>query len=493
MLLSVLLFVSGCRKNVGALKKKNADSAAVTNEENQIVENTTVKLAADATDTLNPLLTSSYTLQRIMERVYEPLFAVDSEFNTFGVLAEDITVSADGLSADIKLKNGIVWHDNTAFGSNDVVYTIRNILDGMTSRTCTAINAVSKVNSDTVRIYLNRPVINIAAMLDFPIVKYATVMNPDMSYVPVGTGKYRYAGKISVDEHLFVPFEQYHGAIESENFDLTIVNNHDKLVQMFRAGETDAFFALENETVTAANGKVKIINEPSDKMVYVGINYNNPIFWGQNTRQAVSAVINKQSIVSSILFGHGAVADYAVNPSSYICDGLDMTASYSVDNAEELMKKDGWTMTSKGYYSRAVDGKNQDCIIRILTNENETFVKIADFIENELTAFGINCSVQMMPETEYEALINAGYYDLFIGEKSMGKNMDFYELAAFPNVFTYVNENLEKSIKALSTENNISEKNMLYQRCLKILKEDTPFIPLYFKNTEIFYSEAFGE
>lgn len=492
--LSILLSVSGCRKNVGRLVKKNTVETAVSqNTDSQTPVSTTVKFAADVNDTLNPLFTRSYAAKRIMERVYEPLFATDFEFNTFGVLAEGLTSASDGMSADVTLKKGVIWHNNTAFNSDDVVYTIRCITDGITNIENTVLASASRLNEHSVRIYFKRPVINPAPMLDFPIIKNLTPTTSDMSHTPMGTGRYRYSGKVSVDAHMFIPFESYHGSKASDSFDITVVNSYEKVIQMFRAGETDAFFAGEHETITAANGKTDIVDEYTDKMVYLGINYNNPIFWGVNTRKAIASIINKELIVSSILFGRAKAADSPVHPNSWICEGMDYSQIYSIDSADELMKKDGWVMSNKGYYSRTINDNKQDCIIRILTNNDETFIKAANLIANELTSFGINCSLHTVAQPEYESTVNAGYYDLFIGEASLGKNMDFSPLVISPNKFTYVNSQLEALISQLSAENDKENMKQLYQSCLSIIKEDTPFIPLYFKNTSIFYSEAFGE
>ena len=492
--LSVILSTCGCRKNVGKLVKKNTgESNTSQNTDSQTPVSNTVRFAADVNDTLNPLLTNSYAVKRIMERVYEPLFATDSECNTFGVLAVSLTSSADGMSADVTLKKDVIWHNNTAFTADDVVYTVKCISDGITNRTNNIIASASKINEHAVRIYFKRPVINPAAMLDFPIIKNSTSTTPDMSYTPMGTGRYRYSGKISVDAHMFVPFESYHGEKAYDSFDLTVVNSYEKVIQMFRAGETDAFFAGEYETITAANGQTDLVDEYTDKMVYLGINYNNPVFWGVNTRKAIASIINKELIVSSILFGRAKASDYPVHPNSWICNGMDYSQSYSVDSADELMEKDSWTMTNKGYYSRTLDSQKQDCIIRILTNTDEIFIKVATQIANELTSFGINCSLHTVEQAEYESTLNAGYYDLFIGEISLGKNMDFSPLVISPNKFTYVNEQLEALIARLAAENDKQTMKQLYQGCLNIIKEDTPFIPLYFKNTSIFYSEAFGE
>ena len=492
LLLTMVFCFSSCRRNVGDFIKRDSDKTEKKENTENVFDGGGLKLASTVTDTFNPLLTSSYTLRRTMEMVYEPLYSVDGEYKPYEVLAKSASAAADGMSIEIKLKSGIVWHDNSAFGADDVVYTVKNIIAGSANVKRPAISDIVKTSGDSVKIIFSRPVINARSMLDFPIVKSGTPFSADISYIPVGTGKYRYGGKVSVDSYKFEPFNMYHGQAASEGFELTAVDSWEKELQMFKSGETDVFFADDNQTISAANGKTKTIDEPSDKLVYLGINFKNPLFSGKNTRNALEKIIDKNAVAGNMQIRKAVPADYAVNPKSWICKALDDKGGYNLDEAERLIKLDGWSAEGNRHFVRDENGSKTEFIIRILTNQNELHIKAAEYISGELMSFGIDCSVQSCGEEEYEALINAGYYDLFIGEKSLGSNMDFYELAASPNVFSYVNASLEENIRMLASENDGAAADELYKRCIEFIKSDTPFIPLYFKNRTIFYSEAFG-
>lgn len=487
----LILCLYGCEKNI--LKRQNMTGDSGDDVEEDFLDaDLPVRFAVELSDGFNPLTAESYSLRRVMERVYEPLFAVDDNFKPFGVLAESARPSSDGMSITVRLKSNIVWHDNTSFSASDVVYTVNKISAGETVINVPKLSGASAVDSLTAVIRLKEPVMNPVALLTFPIVKNNTPLKTQNFNAPVGTGKYRYAGKISVNEYSFVPFEAYHGEKAASSFEVAAVRNYDEQVQMFRAGEADAYFAGTDETVSAANGNTKTKDEPSGIMVYIGINFNNPIFWGENTRRAVSCAINKNAIINGIIFKRGRAAEYPINPECWLAQGLDNSPSYSVDEAEELMAADGWELGNRGYYTRITNGKEQECIIRILTSEDETFLKISDYIARELTSFGINCSVQSVKFDEYAAMIDAGYYDLFIGEKTLGSNMDFSDLIKKPNVFTYVSEPLEDTAKAAACTNDEQQLKQLYETCALTIKNDTPFIPLYFKVSTVFYSELFG-
>ncbi|MBQ3463376.1 MAG: hypothetical protein IJH36_09730, partial [Clostridia bacterium] len=86
-------------------------------------------------DTLNPLLTGSPTMKECLQFVYEPLFDVDERGRIVPVLAESYTVSPDGRTIDIKLRDGVTWQDGTLFTTQDAAYTMKQIRQGTTQCT----------------------------------------------------------------------------------------------------------------------------------------------------------------------------------------------------------------------------------------------------------------------------------------------------------------------------------------------------------------------
>lgn len=487
MILVIAAAMSGCERNVGDILRLNDTSSQSLQQDNG---SNTMHFAAFMNNNMNPLTTDSYTIKSLMNHVYEPLFAVDTSLREIGVLAEKISINGNGTSVNIKLREGVFWHDNTEFTSDDVVYTVNLIISGKTNVKCSDMLRVAKDGKYAVNLTLARPVVNVPAMLDFPILKNNFSINTKDLQSPVGTGKFRYDGKISIDEFRFVPFENYHGTKADRDMIIKSVDSYDKEISLFRAGDTDAFYAYEDELMNAAKGKVKVINEPTGKMTYIGINFNNPIFWGVNTRRALGNVINKKLIVSTLVSARATASDYAANPSMWLFSEMNNVPEYSIDGAKSLMEADSWVMRGS-HYERNVNGEKQAAVIRILVNEDETLRKAADMIADELTDFGIDTSVSEVDNAVFNSTVSTGYFDIFIAERDIGKNMDFSVLTAGSNAFTYVNDELSQLTSQLVLANDFNSKTELFGRCLDIIKNDVPFVPLYFKHSTTYCSEAY--
>ena len=80
---------------------------------------------------LNPLLDSNNQADRDIDRL---IFSGLVKFDSSGIpqpdLAETIVNSKDGLLYNIKLKDGLTWHDNTPLTTDDVLFTIDLMKNG---------------------------------------------------------------------------------------------------------------------------------------------------------------------------------------------------------------------------------------------------------------------------------------------------------------------------------------------------------------------------
>src|SRR5258705_4734957 len=60
---------------------------------------------------LDPVWSGAYIVRKHGYLIYDTLFAVDSKFQVQPQMAESARMSADGLTATIKLREGLAWHD----------------------------------------------------------------------------------------------------------------------------------------------------------------------------------------------------------------------------------------------------------------------------------------------------------------------------------------------------------------------------------------------
>ncbi len=96
---------------------------------------TLVVAISSTSGVLNPATTSNGGVHTNSEAMFNGLLAWDANDQLVGDLAETFSQSADGRTADFKLRAGMKWHDGRPITAADVDFTFREILLRYHSRT----------------------------------------------------------------------------------------------------------------------------------------------------------------------------------------------------------------------------------------------------------------------------------------------------------------------------------------------------------------------
>ena len=91
-------------------------------------------------------VTTSGPVGLVSPKIYEGLFDYDNDGNIIPVLAESYTMSADGKTVTFKLRKGVKWHDGEDFTSEDVQFTIMDVLKKVHPRGPNSFKEVSSID-----------------------------------------------------------------------------------------------------------------------------------------------------------------------------------------------------------------------------------------------------------------------------------------------------------------------------------------------------------
>ena len=467
----------------------------------QAEKNNVLNLGMDSVDTLNPILSKSTSVRECMQLIFEPLFTFDEALNPICVLAESCVMSEDAYSYVLKIKEGVFWHDGTEMTAKDIQHSINLIRynDSFYTKTLNAVSSVSYIDKYTLKLGVSRPVPNFTALLSFPVVQNKATTEVE-DYIPIGTGPYMYNDKVSAGKIELIPNSNWRGNIASiDKVHLNVVKDNQSLINAFNASSVNVLTSnvmdLKNNT---PRGENNINDYISNNLVFLGINNSKSEFSGNNTRQAISYLIDRDGLVTEEVFSRGVAVKIPINPSAWYNpkSGGD---KHEADYIKELLSLDGWILSENAYKrekeiysngSNTPETVSQTLSASIIVNEgNSERMRIAERIASELNAFGIETVVKMVSFDEYQHRIQDKNYTMFIGEIQIPYNMDLHSLVCGDNYFSYSSQDMDSLIYKLGTANSTEQIKTLFSEFSVEFLSDSPFVPLFFRKESVIFEK----
>lgn len=462
----------------------------------QAESNSVLNLGINSVDTLNPILSKSVSVRECMQLIFEPLYSFDEGFNPISVIAESCTPSADATSYTLKLKNGIMWHDNTELTAYDVQHTINliNDNDSYYKSLITPINDVIYLDKYTLVLRLLRPVPNFTALLSFPIVQQKAT--PDVvNYMPIGTGPYKYDKKVSSDKIQLIPNENWRGTLATINkVHLNVVKDNEALINSYNANSISALSSnVMDLRKNTPRGDNNISDYTSNNLVFLGINNSKSEFSSTNTRQALSILVDRNDIVTTEVFSRAVPVNIPINPSSWYYPKNNSDEN-GMDYIKELLALDGWKQNEDGNFVKEyeeTEDESKFLVADIIVNsENEEKVRIATKIANSFSSFGIETTVTKIPFEEYKQRVSDKNYSLFIGEINLPYNMDLHSLLVEDdNYFAFSSDEMDSVIRRIGISKTTEEVKTAFGEFQTNFLTSTPFVPLFFRKESVIFDK----
>lgn len=458
---------------------------------------TSLRVGIAKYDTINPIISTNREVINLSYILYDSLLTLDKNYELKNNLASEWSKISD-VSYIIKLKDNVKWSDGSLFKAQDIKFTVDKIKQYKNSiyyPNVQNINEIEIVDDNTIRIKLNKDSDYFEYNLIFPILnKKQLEKETDFTKViPIGTGMY----KISKEDEKSIKI------IKNENWrDLELVNPNIETIEVFKyetVGELYNSFKTGNiDILNTSNTDIQeyIGTMGSNLKEYAGrecdflsLNCENEVLKYPEVRQAINLGINKEDIALHVLNNKYLKIDYALYPNSYLYDESS-TISYNAKNAKKVLEENGWEQRYGRWYK-------DDKVINlelVVEQDNETRVKVAENIKEQLSEIGIEVYLNKVSKNTYETMIKNKNYDIIYTGIYSSYSPNLQELYGKDN-----NANYSKDIinDLLLDVRNITDKDMLkqkYKEIYDVIKNENPYVFLYRnKNIMAYSSNLVGE
>lgn len=462
---------------------------------------------------INPLLAATSADRDMTALVYAGLMRVGNEGTLIPDMAESITVSDDGLTYNIILKQGLTFHDGTPITADDVLFTIVRAQDPALKsprRGDWEGIKTERIGDHEFNLLLPEPYAPFLENLTLGILprhvwEFATSEEMPFSPYntePIGSGPYLITHVERNDSgvpesYTLKPFAKHlpHEA-HIKKIVLSFFNNEESLVTALMQKDIDSAASLSAASLTKIlqtprASDLALYRSPLPRTFVLFFNQNeNPALRDSAVRSALNVAIDREVIVSETLGGYGIPIDGPIPPSF----GFPVTYEKATgtiaraDTARDILRAGGWKINEETSLWEKKDGANTLALkISISTINTPTFESTANILQKAWSELGIPVDVKKFEQSDFtQTVIRPRKYETMLFGTAIGRELDFYSFwhssqRTDPglNVALYANITTDSILATARTNMNTEERERTILRFAEELTNDLPALFLY--------------
>ena len=479
LVLALALTLTACGKPAGQAAGQGKPAGPVT---------LVVGLSADPPK-LDPLLSSAYVDREVQNNIYDKLVDIDEKLNVVPDLAKQWEISSDGKVYTFNLQQGVQFQDGTPFNAQAVKFNFDRMMDPKVktprSSEVNPIQKVEVVDDYTVRITLKAPftpflgiLTDRAGMMASPtaVQKYGE----DFLQHPVGTGPFKYEGRVKGDSITLVRNDNYwRGKPKVDKLIYKILVDTNTSVSNLVSGQVDVLesTAIPSKQVPDLKKSPGVVVDVKPGLGYQGmwLNVTKPPFDNVWLRRAVDAAIDRKTLVN-VLFGDVATpGDSPFSPASPYNDGV-------VPNRDLNKAKD---YLAKG-------GKPNGFKFTLVTTPGPGGQQLAAVLQQMLGEAGIQMGIEQVEWGQLLDKLDKLQFEAspvgWSGRADPDQNIyAFHYTKGGFNNSGYSDPAMDKMLDQ-SRRVTGQERAAAYTQIMAKLREDLPYLYLYYPSNTLAYS-----
>lgn len=371
---------------------------------------TLVMIVQPEPPTLASYISTAGPVGQVATKVFDGLLEYGFDLKPRPSLAESWETSADGKTITFHLRANVKFHDGQPFTSEDVRFSIMDVLRKHHPRgqaTFRELLAVETPDPLTAVFKLDAPapyVMMALSSYESPILPKHIYGSGDIlahpnANQPIGTGPFKFVDwrrgeYIRLDRN---PTYWKQGQPYLDRIVARFINDSATRTAAIESGEAHlaGFGAIPFSDVKAlqSNSMLAVTTrgyEMQSPIVELDFNTRLPPFDNVKVRQAVAYAIDRRFAIDNVWFGFGKVATGPIS-SNFAATGMYTpdVHSYDVPDGKELANK----LLDEAGYPRKADGTRFE-IVHDITPYGEEWQRFGEFVQQELAKVGIKASLR---------------------------------------------------------------------------------------------------
>lgn len=346
-------------------------------------------------DSLNPYKMVSSGTEEIMLNVFEGLLMPNTKGELIPAIAEEYSVSEDGLYYTFKIREGIKFHNGNPLDVKDVEFSLKRISgkDGFppSSALFQEIEDIKVLDGNRVQIKLKEADSAFIYSLTEGIVPDENADQLDKN--PIGTGPFRIAQYDREQQLVLDKFDDYWGEkAKVDRVTIFVVPNNETAFLKLLSGEINMLSRVDSKRVNELKN-FNNVSAPQNTVQIFALNNDVKPFDDERVRKAINLAINKDEIIAGVMGGDGIKLETNMSPvmSKFCIDNIG--EKQNIEEAKKLLAESG----------------NSDLTFTIKVPSNyQMHVDTAQIIAEQLKNIGVTAKIETIEWTTWLSDVYSG-------------------------------------------------------------------------------------
>ena len=338
------------------------------------------------------------------EHVHEPLIQSTLTVTTPDLkidydLATDTTVTDDGMTWTVKIRDDVSFSDGEKLTAEDVAFTYNTLRDTSSVNDFTMLKEAKALDDTTVEFQMNRPYSIWPYTMAIAGIVPEHAYGPDYGEHPIGSGRYLLKQWDKGQQVIFEANPVYYGEAPKMKKVTILFMDEDAAFAAVQSGQVDLAYTAASYSDQAVDGFELLSFETVDNRGFnlpatafsenAGTMIGNDFTSDVLVRRAINIAINRDEMIENVLNGYGS-------PAYSVCDKMPWYNSiaktdYNPEQAAVLLEEAGWVPGADGI--REKDGKRAEMTLMYPASDSVRQALAAD-TSNQLKKIGIDVKTE---------------------------------------------------------------------------------------------------
>ena len=447
--------------------------------------------------------------ETVARNMFDGLVTRDTRSGVHMELAQEMNW-LDDRTLEVRLRQGVLFHDGTEMTADDVVFTFNRIIQenaieypvphtSLRRGLVNPLDSIEKVDGYTVMMHLRAPWPQAMQMLVHQqiVPRHYIEEVGTLGFIqhPIGTGPFRF---VSADpdlaEIVMERFDSYYGGAPDlppqgpacvDRVIFRVIPDGLTRAAALRIGEVDIAQAvpLDLVEILAQDPELQVRTAPGTHPKWIELNVTRPPFDDVRVRQALNYAVDKRHIIDEVYGGRAVALPGPLSPfNEFVNEALD-PYPYAPERALSLLAEAGWT-DSDG--DGILDRGDQPFVITIDTLD--AWRPLAEAVTSQFQALGIEVNVRFWEYRVIRARLLSGERMAYLdgwGDSAFdpvghfeAKWHETVEGQPYGrgNFSGYDNERVNHLIQVGESTADPAERHRIYDEAQEIIYEEAPAV-----------------